>query len=245
MNVLIVYAHPEPKSMNHAMLDAMRERFARHGWRVAVSDLYANRSRAVPSPLDFTALRNPEHFSLAHEQRHAQRGRLYRTDILCQQDKVAWADLVVFQFPLWWYAVPAVLKGWAERVLTKGFAYDDEHMFEHGLLKGKRTMLSLTTGATRAELDADSRHTGSVEQFLQPFAGGVLGFCGFALLDPFIAYAVGPMSMSERSQVLDALRARVDRIVLDAAPLPAALRTTSTTSTTPTMFSPTIERTTS
>lgn len=218
MNVLIVIAHPEPQSMNHAMLAVMRERFELHGWTVSVSDLYASRFRATPSPADFAVLHNPERFSLAHEQRHAHATRRFRTDILYQQDRVRNADLVVFQFPLWWYAVPAILKGWAERVLSNGFAYDDEHMFENGLLKGKRTMLSLTTGATRAELAEDSHYTGTVEQFLQPFMGGVLTFCGMDVAEPFIAYAVSRMGEVERRDMFDALRARIDALVTNAGP---------------------------
>lgn len=212
MNALLVYAHPEPRSMNGAMKNVMRERFVLHGWDVAVADLYASSGRAIPSQADFRQLQNPERFSLVHEQRHAQKLRSYRSDILDQQAKVEEADLIVFQFPLWWYGVPAIMKGWVERILTHGFAYDDEHMFEHGLLKGKLAMLSLTTGATRAELDADSRHTGTVEQFLEPFSGGVLGFCGMELLEPFIAYGVGHMGDDGRRQTLDLLRARIDGI---------------------------------
>ncbi len=42
-----------------------------------------------------------------------------------EQDKVAAAELLVLQFPLWWYGPPAVLKGWLDRVLTAGFAFGD------------------------------------------------------------------------------------------------------------------------
>lgn len=210
MNVLIVIAHPEPKSLNHAMAAAMRDQFKERGWNVAVSDLYAQRFRAAPSSADFRMLHDPERFSLAHEQRLAQHSDGYRCDIQYQHKALRAADLVVFQFPLWWYAPPAILKGWVERVFGKGFAYDDTHMFETGLLRGKRALLSITTGGSRAELDADAVHTGSVEQFLKPFTGGVLAFSGIEVEEPFIAYAVGGMGQPEREQVLAALRARVD-----------------------------------
>lgn len=70
--------------------------------------------------------------------------------------------------------MPAVLKGSADRVLTHGFAYTDEEVFDTGLLRGKRAMLSITTGGTEEELQADSCYTGTVEEFLKPFSGGVL-----------------------------------------------------------------------
>jgi putative NADPH-quinone reductase len=216
MKALIVYAHPDQRSMNHTMLAVIHERFVSNGWGVAVSDLYANGSRAIPSQADFIRLRDPERFSLAHEQRHAQLTRCYAADILAEQDKVASADLIVFEFPLWWHAVPAIMKAWAERILSHGFAYDDEHVFERGLLRGKLAMLSLTTGGTRAELDADSRYTGTVEQFLKPFVGGVLAYCGMGVLDPFIAYAVGRMNEGGRRTTLDLLRSRIDGVARQA-----------------------------
>lgn len=213
MNVLIVVAHPERQSLNHAMGEVMRERFASRGWTVTVVDLYAQRFHATPSPADFRSLHNPDRFSLAHEQRHAAKRNAYRVDILQQQEKVQRADFIIFQFPLWWYAVPAILKGWVERILGNGFAYDDSHMFENGLLKGKRAMLSLTTGGTRAELDEDSVYTGTVEEFLRAFSGGVLAFCGIQPDPPFIAYAVSKMNDEERRQMFDSLRARIDGVV--------------------------------
>lgn len=213
MNILIVIAHPEPQSMNHAIAGVMRDRFKSHGWNVVESDLYAQRFPAAPSPTDFTVLHSPDRFSLAHEQRYAQKNKTYRKDILLEQDRIRDADLIVFQFPLWWYAVPSILKGWAERVLSNGFAYDDDHMFDTGLLKGKRAMLSLTTGGTRSELDADQDHTGTVEQFLKPFTGGVLEFCGMSVEDPIIMYAVSQMSTAQRQSFFDTVRDRVDHLV--------------------------------
>jgi putative NADPH-quinone reductase len=213
MNVLIVYAHPEPRSINHALKEAAKRRFEAAGWNVEISDLYAQRFNPVASRHDFLKLASPEHFSLAHEQSHAQASRSYTADILEEQDKVARADLLVFQFPLWWYSVPAIVKGWAERVLSKGFAYGNNNMFEDGLLCGKRAMLSVTTGGTRDELDADRRYTGTVEEFLRPFSGGVLAFCGFEVLDPFITYAAASIGNDGRLAEIQRLAERIDTIV--------------------------------
>jgi putative NADPH-quinone reductase len=210
---LIVYAHPEPASFNHALMEAAKARFEASGWEVEVSDLYGQRFDPVASRADFVALASPERFSLVHEQRHAQPVRGYSADILAEQDKVARADVILFQFPLWWYSAPAILKGWIERVFGNGFAYGDEAMFEQGLLAGKRAMLSITTGGSRAELDADRGFTGSVEEFLRPLGGGVLAFTGLTVLDPFVAYAVGAMNWAERGDALRALESRVDGIV--------------------------------
>jgi len=213
MKALIVIAHPEPLSMNHSMMAVMIEQLMLHGWSVEISDLYADGFIMAPSTADFSRRSNPLRFSLAHEQRNASVSNSYHQEILSQQNVVKDADLIIFQFPLWWYSVPAILKGWVERVLGNGFAYDDEHMFENGLLKGKRAMLSLTTGATREELIADSNYTGSIEQMLKPFIGGVLKFCGINLAATFIAPAVSRMNKNDIENMFKSLRLEIDRVV--------------------------------
>ncbi|MFS8980745.1 NAD(P)H-dependent oxidoreductase [Cupriavidus necator] len=189
MNALIVYAHPDPKSMNGALKDAAVRALTDAGWQVEVSDLHAQNFRAAAGWEDFTHPVSPERLGYAHEQRYATKGGHYSADILAEQAKVRRADLIIFQFPLWWYAVPAIMKGWADRVLANGFAYDELHMFENGLLRGKHAMLSFTTGGTAVELLADRKHTGTVDEFMRPFSGGVLSFTGMQLLPPFISYA--------------------------------------------------------
>lgn len=203
MNALIVYAHPEPNSMNGALRDAAVLGLTEAGWQVEVSDLHAQHFRADAGWEDFTAPKSRDRLRYAYEQRHATPGGQYSTDILHEQAKIRRADLIIFQFPLWWYAVPAILKGWADRVLANGFAYDDQHMFDNGLLRGKHAMLSFTTGGTVAELNADRKHTGTVDEFMRPFTGGVLEFTGMRVLTPFVAYA--PVSLDEdgrRAQIL-------------------------------------------
>ena len=210
--VLIVHAHPSDHSFNHALKEVAVARFAEGGWDVLLSDLYAQRFQAVASKNDFTRPVSPDRFSLAHEQRHAQAERTYAPDILAEQDKVARADLIMFQFPLWWYSVPAILKGWIDRVLSNGFAYGDEQIFEKGLLHGKHAFVSMTTGASREELDKDRGYTGTVEQFLLPLTGGVLRFTGLTLVDPFIAYEVASVAPAGRKAILQLLESRIAQI---------------------------------
>jgi putative NADPH-quinone reductase len=221
MNALIVHAHPEPQSMNAALTAVAIDTLRSAGHRVEVSDLYRQGFQAVASAADFTNPAHPGRLGYVHEQRHAATRRSYARDILDEQDKVARAELLIFQFPLWWYAVPAVLKGWADRVLTHGFAYTDERVFERGLLAGKRAMLSVTTGGTAQELEADRARTGTVGEILRPFSGGVLGFVGLHVLPPFIAYAPASVGDEGRRAQLADYRRHLNRHVI-MAPLKAA-----------------------
>jgi len=209
MNALIVYAHPESKSFNGQLKEFAATLLAQSGVRVMISDLYQQKFNPVASASDFTYPVSPERLGYVHEQRHAAAHGHYRSDILEEQKKLAEADLVIFQFPLWWYAVPAILKGWADRILSYGFAYDANRMFNTGLLKGKYALMSITTGGSRAELDADIAHTGSVESFLKPFSGGVLEFVGIDVLPPSIIYAISSLTPEDREAAFATYGARL------------------------------------
>lgn len=213
MNALIVYAHHEPRSFNAAMKDRAAAVLAAHGWLVEVSDLYGERFAPAAGQADFTQATDSPCFGYVHEQRHATASRGYSADILREQDRIARADLLIVQFPLWWYAPPAIVKGWADRVLTHGFAYADDAMFDNGLLRGKHAMLAITTGGTREELDADAGITGSMEDILRPFSGGVLRFVGMDVAPPFVAFAPASQSADERSRTLDAYAAQLERVL--------------------------------
>jgi putative NADPH-quinone reductase len=206
MKALIVYAHPEPHSMNAALKDAAVGLLQHHGVAVQVSDLYAQHFQPVASRDDFLQMENPKRLGYSHEQRHAAAGRRFSADIIAEQDKVAAADLLIFQFPLWWYSVPAILKGWADRVLSHGFAFTNELVFERGMLRGRRAMISVTTGGSAEELQADRRYTGTMDEFLKPFSGGVLRFVGLEVLPPHIAYAVATMDAEGRTRQIDTYR---------------------------------------
>ena len=63
------------------------------------------------------------------------------------QEDIAWADHLVFSFPIWWSAEPAILKGFLDRTLTPGFAYRYIGAKSQGLLKGKTAALIVTSRA--------------------------------------------------------------------------------------------------
>lgn len=210
MHALIVYAHHEPRSFNAAMKDLAVATFEAAGWSVEVSDLYAEGFQAVASPADFTEASNSDRFGYLHEQRHAAPKRAYAADILHEQNRLARADFVLFQFPVWWYAPPAIVKGWVDRVLTHGFAYTDSDMFDSGLLRGKRGMVAATTGGTEEQLGGDSRITGSVDEFLRPFNGGVLRFIGMDVEPSFVAYSPASLDNSGRAALLERWRERLE-----------------------------------
>lgn len=216
MNVLIVYAHPEPKSFNGAMKDLAVETLAEAGHDVVVSDLYAMGFDPVAGRADMTGeLTDPEFFSLAAEQTAAcQTGRI-APDIAAEMDKLKRADLVIFQFPVWWFGMPAILKGWADRVFARGFAYLPGRKYDTGMFRGKLAMVAATTG-TSADTYAPDGIDGDILTVLWPVHNGLLRYSGFDVLQPFVAYMPGRLSEDGRKACLDAYRERLGE--LDATP---------------------------
>lgn len=215
MKTLIVYAHHEPRSMNAALLETARSYLAQVG-EVQVTDLYAMQFNAVAGNADFRGRSNPDYFKYQTEQVKAfAEGRLAE-DIAAEQAKLAWCDLVILQFPLWWFSVPAVLKGWFDRVLTPGFAYGGGRLFEAGPLRGRKALVSVTTGGL-PELFAHNGRYGNIENMLHHVHYGTLAFCGFEVLPPFVAHAPARISQDARTALLGEFRHRLQSI--DSTPL--------------------------
>jgi len=208
-NVLIVYAHPEPLSFNGAMKDVAVEALRSCGHQVVVSDLYAQRFNAVLTEDDFTGEReNTTCLRVPAEQTRAYEAGTLAPDILCEQEKIRSADLLILQFPLWWFGMPGILKGWADRVFARGFAYMPGRKYDTGLFRGKLAMVAATTG-TSADTYAPDGIDGDILSVLWPIHNGLLRYCGFDVLEPFIAYMPGRSADVDRRACLDAYRRRL------------------------------------
>ena len=77
------------------------------------------------------------------------------------------ADLLILQYPMWWHMPPAMLKGWFDRVFAYGPAYTARRRFESGRFAGKRALLSVTVGTSRATYEHDGR-SGDINLMLWP-----------------------------------------------------------------------------
>lgn len=217
MNVLIVYAHPEAKSFNGAMKDLAVETLTRAGHDVVVSDLYAMGFNPVAGPGDISGERNdPDFFSLPREQTAAYEIGALSADINAEIEKVKRADFVLFQFPVWWFGMPAILKGWADRVFARGFAYLPGRKYDTGMFKGKLAMVAATTG-TSADTYAPDGIDGDILTVLWPIHNGLLRYSGFDVLPPFVAYMPGRVGDDGRKAYLETYSKRLEDI--DGTPL--------------------------
>jgi NAD(P)H dehydrogenase (quinone) len=183
VNVFIIYAHPNPHSFHAALREVAVGALSRAGHSILLSDLYTMRFNPVMSLKELGG------------DHHLIRGEM---------DKVRRADLLLFQFPDWWYGMPAIMKGWLDRTLAYGFAYDETHSFESGLLRGKRALLTTSTQTRKPYYDAAPQR--DLLRVLEPIHYGVLAYCGLEVLPPFIVYGPQEMSEDERREVLEDYR---------------------------------------
>lgn len=208
MRVLIVYAHHEPSSFNGAMLRAAHETLGAGGHEVRVSDLYAMGFDPVSDRRNFLAAANRDRLDQQDEERFAADNSGFADDIAAEMEKVRWCDLLILQFPLWWMGLPAILKGWIDRVFTVGFAYGGARWFDRGRLAGRQAMLSLTVGGPDAAY-ADGGLYGPIDAILRPLNHGVLSFVGFSVLEPFIVHGPKRLDPAARAAELGRFRSRL------------------------------------
>ncbi|MFC6880948.1 MULTISPECIES: NAD(P)H-dependent oxidoreductase [Actinomadura] len=221
--VLWLFAHPEPRSLNASLRDEGLHTLKELGHDVQESDLYAMGWNPVVTAADFA--RDPAgrlRVGDASERAHAT-GRL-SDDILAEQRKLAWADTVVLQFPLWWHGPPAILKGWFDRVLVQGFAFgltDGEgrpRRYGDGGLAGKRALAITTVGARPTGFGPRGIH-GDAEEVLFPLLHGTLWYTGMDVLPPLVVPGADRLDADGYTDASAELRERL-RTLSTAEPIP-------------------------
>ncbi|MES2126345.1 MAG: NAD(P)H-dependent oxidoreductase [Pseudomonadota bacterium] len=208
MHILIIHAHHEPRSFNAAMKDLAQAELCAQGHTVEVSDLYAMGWNPVASAADFGARGRPDYLIYALEQRHNHKTGTLAPDIQAELDKVLRADLLIFNFPIYWFSTPAIMKGWFDRVLISGACYGGVRFYERGGLAGKKAMLAVTVGGQPHMLVEGGIH-GELNEMLRPILRGTLAYTGMTVLPPFVAHHVPYISEDARRALLDAYRSRL------------------------------------
>jgi NAD(P)H dehydrogenase (quinone) len=206
MKALIVAAHPDANSLTAALKDLAVRTLEAGGHEVVVSDLYAMKWQSAADFTDFDGITGTDFM-------HAS-GTAYETgrlapEIRAEQQKLLDADLVVLLFPLWWFTVPAILKGWIDRVFTYNFAYGAAiPRYGDGPLAGKRAMLATLTGG-RAGHYTPRGVNGPIEDLLFPLNHGLLHFTGFDVLPPFVAHSAVHLAPEAYGDIAEQFRQRL------------------------------------
>ena len=108
MRVLVVYCHPVPESFCAAVRDTAVEALTARGWEVRLVDLYAEGFDPVMG---------------ADERRHYNDRAPTDPALAPHIENLKWAEAILFVYPTWWYGLPAMLKGWLDRVWATDVAF--------------------------------------------------------------------------------------------------------------------------
>lgn len=221
MQVFIVFAHPESQSFNGALLRTAIETLNQVGHQVEISDLYAMKFNPVSGRHNFTSVKEATYFKQQVEEMYATETQGFVAEIEMEMQKIERCDLMIWQFPLWWFSVPAILKGWIDRVFVMGRFYSGGRYDENKTCQGKRALLSLTTGVSKRGFTPEG-FNGDIEGILRPIQRGILQFMCFDVLEPHIVYSPDHISEVQRQAALQAYAQRLQNIAHET-PIPLVL----------------------
>jgi NAD(P)H dehydrogenase (quinone) len=156
----------------------------------------------VATAADFSERRFPDMLQYDREQKYSHEHNAFAPDIQAELDKLLWCDQLILQFPLWWFSVPAIMKGWIDRVFVNGVVYGKGRRMDSGGLKGRTAMLSITTGCYENMVAPDGL-LGGLEVNLWHLNSGTLAYAGMRVLPPFMAWSIHYTDVARRHAYLD------------------------------------------
>jgi NAD(P)H dehydrogenase (quinone) len=188
MKHLVIVAHPVEGSFTMALARAYTAQLERLGHGQLTYDLYRMGFNPVLT---------------AEELTRTTGGQVVSPDIHQAQDDVRDADVLTLIYPLWWLSMPAMMKGYVDRVFARGFAYESRDGVVRGLLSGKKSILITVSGAPLPLL-VQSGNWNAV-QVLQDTH--ILRSTGFALLQHLHFDEIAPnLSASRAEQCMAQIR---------------------------------------
>ncbi len=192
MKHLIIYAHPNPKSFNHAILETVEQTLTEKGHEIKVVDLYAQNFNCVLASNDFVSFSKGE----------------VPADIKAEQEKITWADSLIFIYPVWWTAMPSMMKGYVDRVFAMGFAYGYSATGLEKKLTGKKGMLISTTGSPSDAYEA----SGMYNAMKATTDSGIFDFTGIEPLGHVFFGAVPSVDDETRKGYLEQVKQKVNSV---------------------------------
>ncbi|REC57299.1 flavodoxin family protein [Rhodosalinus sediminis] len=201
MRALVVHCHPRQGSFTAAVRDTVIGRLHAAGAEVRLIDLYAEAFDPVLGP--------GEHAGYARVPEN-------RAGVEAHVAHLEWCDTLIFVYPTWWYGLPAMLKGWLDRVLLPGSAFvlpeGEGETIRPGLTHVRRLAVFTTCGASRwltALIGAPGKRT---------ILRGVRALCARGCRTAFAAHYLMDSSTAEsRARHLARVARRVDRMTGGAA----------------------------
>lgn len=216
-----VYTHPRADSLNRHLLRAGSTALSEQ-YEVTVSDLYSEGFDPALSDRDLGSLAGVTGNLAELTGDSYARGEV-EPEVQREQDRLAAAELLVLQFPLWWYGPPAMLKGWMDRVLQTGFAQGEvdgatglPRRYGDGRLMGRKALVIVTAGDDPRTLGPRGV-SGDLESLLFPLTHGALWYVGIEALDLHVVYDSDSLDTEGREAEAERLAQRLAGISQEKA----------------------------
>jgi NAD(P)H dehydrogenase (quinone) len=184
MKHLVIYSHPNPKSFCHAILDTVSETLKKGNHDFIIRDLYGLGFDPVLKASDFIARQTGE----------------TPADIKTEQDYITWSDIMTVIYPIWWAGLPAMIKGYIDRVVSYGFAYSrdtDGNVVK--MLTGKKAVIFNTQGAPEDRYEK----SGMFDAIKKTSDVAIFEFCGMKVLEHRFFGAVPLVNDATRKSYLE------------------------------------------
>lgn len=165
MKHLIIYAHPNQDSLNSYFKQQVVGKLEKGNHEVVVRDLY---------DLNFDPV-------LSMDDIIGQMKGTVKAKIKEEQGHISWAETITFIYPIWWTGLPAIMKGYIDRVMSYGFAYCYDQGIQKGLLAGKEAIVINTHGKSNAEY----QEIGMDKALSLTSDKGVYTYCGLEIKEHF------------------------------------------------------------
>ncbi len=182
MKVLVIYSNHHQNNFNHKLLDHLHQKITEEGHQVIVRDLYQ---------LNFDPVLRTKDFEMISAGQTPQ-------DIAQEQHYVKWADVLIFIYPVWWGGMPAIVKGYIDKVFSWGFAYKSNGNGVYPLLTGKQAVVMNTLGQSRTEYEK-----GMFQAMNLINIEGVFGFCGIDVVSQLYFSSIHTVSEQQKDQYLE------------------------------------------
>ena len=195
MKAHIVLAHPEAKSFNAHLSNTSQRVLGAAGWQTTLSDLYAMDFDPREGPHHYRSRKDAEVFHAQTEQRFNAENETTPPDVNAEVQRLLDCDLLVVHFPLWWFGMPAILKGWMDRVFVYGRMYRSTMRYDTGICSGKKMIACVTTGASEQSCSHSGRE-GDTRLHLWPILFS-FRYLGFGVFEPEVFHGVGGVAFIE------------------------------------------------
>ncbi|HEX7714678.1 MAG TPA: NAD(P)H-dependent oxidoreductase [Bacillota bacterium] len=185
MHCLMIYAHPGEKSLSGALGQAFLEGLRAKGHSAEVIDLY--REQFDPA--------------LAADELYTREGFQISTPVKAYQEQLQKADIIALAFPTWWQGTPAILKGFLDRVLTPGVAFEYQGRKPKGLFTDKVAVILNCYDASAFEVRSVNG-----DRAFKVLQKDVFGTCGIRKIFRVSVFSAGTSSERYRRKMLESAR---------------------------------------